>query len=194
MINSFNTSTNIKNSTFVRNAAQNTGGAISNSYAATPTILNFIFWDNTITGNNNVAGADIKNDQPSTAISYSITQQNSVHSSGNNIFNNQNPLFVDALNGVLSLTCTSPAINKGTLTGAPTDDMVGFTRTGNPDLGAYEYDPSQKSILTLNNEIADGTNPIVNTIPVIKASGQILNTNNVLYQGSNNVQLFQASQ
>ncbi len=39
----------------------------------------------------------------------------------------------------LSIQSTSPAINAGTLAGAPATDIRGFARTGNPDQGAYEY-------------------------------------------------------
>ena len=51
-------------------------------------------------------------------------------------------------------------------------------------MGAYEYGQALVDI-----QIPDGTNPSLNGIPILKASSQILNTNTVLYQGSNNVQL-----
>jgi hypothetical protein len=67
----------------------------------------------------------------------------------NNIFA-QNPQFVDADNpagadGIwmtaddgLALKSTSPCLNLGTATGTPTLDIIGISRIGNPEMGAYE--------------------------------------------------------
>jgi len=52
-----------------------------------------------------------------------------------------NPSFVDATNDDYHLLSASVAINKGTLTGAPTNDLDLATRTDNPDVGAYEFIP-----------------------------------------------------
>jgi predicted outer membrane repeat protein len=112
----------------------------------------------------------------------SIVEELAFAGSNNNI--NQDPQFVDAANGFLQLKCNSPAINAGTATGAPTDDITGFTRVGLPDMGAYEYGQAVVDI-----QLPNGTNPSLSGIPILKANSQILNTNNVLYQGSNNVQL-----
>jgi hypothetical protein len=49
------------------------------------------------------------------------------------------PLFVDSTNYDFHLQSTSPAIAKGLTTYAPTYDFDGDTRSGAPDLGAYEY-------------------------------------------------------
>ena len=50
----------------------------------------------------------------------------------------------------LAIQSTSPAINAGTLAGAPTTDIRGFSRAGNPDQGAYEYGVSGPTASVLN--------------------------------------------
>ena len=39
----------------------------------------------------------------------------------------------------MALPTGSPAINAGIAAGAPATDQRGFTRTGNPDIGAFEF-------------------------------------------------------
>jgi hypothetical protein len=140
--------------------------------------INCIFWDN----NGDILGGDEGTDNARLNIINSIVEEAAFAPANNNI--NQDPLFVDAANSFLQLKCNSPAINAGTSTGAPTEDITGFTRIGIPDIGAYEYGQAVVDI-----QIPDGTNPSLSGIPILKANSQILNTNNVLYQGSNNVQL-----
>ncbi len=53
-----------------------------------------------------------------------------------------NPQFVNYIRtggGDYHLLATSPALQAGTLLNAPSDDINGQARIGNPDLGAYEY-------------------------------------------------------
>ncbi|MFN8337903.1 MAG: choice-of-anchor Q domain-containing protein [Saprospiraceae bacterium] len=60
----------------------------------------------------------------------------------------------------LSVTLCSPAINAGTPTGAPTEDITGATRLSNPDIGAYENNPSVVSIVYVKHNatgLNDGT-------------------------------------
>ena len=49
-----------------------------------------------------------------------------------------NPLFTNTATADFRLLNGSPAINAGNATGTPTTDIVGTTRTGNPDIGCYE--------------------------------------------------------
>lgn len=49
------------------------------------------------------------------------------------------PLFVNAGTHDYHLQSGSPAINAGSTTLAPTTDFDGVTRTGNPDIGAFEF-------------------------------------------------------
>jgi hypothetical protein len=139
---------------------------------------NCIFWGN----NGDILGGDEGTDNARLNIINSIVEEAAFAPANNNI--NQNPQFLDAANGFLQLKCNSPAINQGTATGAPSDDITGFIRVGLPDTGAYEYGQTVVDI-----QIPNGTNPSLNGIPILKASSQILNTNTVLFQGVNNVQL-----
>jgi parallel beta-helix repeat protein len=61
-----------------------------------------------------------------------------------------NPLFVNAAGANFHLQLTSPAINAGISTGVPLNDFDGVPRTGNPDVGAYEY-KAPPSILPIAN-------------------------------------------
>jgi hypothetical protein len=48
------------------------------------------------------------------------------------------PRVTDATAGRFTLVAGSPAIDAGSATGAPGDDIMGVTRAGRPDIGAYE--------------------------------------------------------
>lgn len=147
---------NVANATFSRN---NTGVFIE---SGTPTITNCIFWENypnvSISGSN-YPGADIYVGFQTTTVKNTSLQlaNNSTNypssfiniSTSNNIFA-QNPQFVDADNPAgaddiwmtaddgLALKSTSPCLNLGTATGTPVLDITGLSRTGNPEMGAYE--------------------------------------------------------
>jgi hypothetical protein len=49
-----------------------------------------------------------------------------------------NPLFVNMFGGDFHLQASSPAIDAGTPTGAPGNDVENRARTPPPDIGAYE--------------------------------------------------------
>jgi PKD repeat protein len=58
------------------------------------------------------------------------------------------PLFVSGWSGVdVHLQENSPAVNAGSVTGAPTDDAEGRPRDAQPDLGAYEYGAITSTLL-----------------------------------------------
>ena len=143
----------IINNTFYANSATNGGGIFTQ--VGTNTLSNNIFWGNLKGSSTTIAGADIANSATAPAtnnITYCLTQQNSIYSTGTGIINNQNPLFVNAagIDGAdnthrtaddgLCLSCGSPAYNVGTAIGAPTTDIVNTTRPqfGTIDMGAYE--------------------------------------------------------
>jgi hypothetical protein len=163
------------------------GGAIYNGTAGSPIIKNGIFWGNTKGGSTAVSGADVENIFGSTATltaSYTSMQlANNITNyptaffpnvgTSNNLFA-QDPLFRNISNpsGVdgifmttddgFELKSPSPCINVGTATGAATNDITGFARAGNPEMGAYEYDPNTCATFMNNiayvNTAAVGTN------------------------------------
>ena len=49
------------------------------------------------------------------------------------------PLFTNAATNDYTLQASSTAVDYGTLTGAPSDDILSYTRTVVPDAGAFEY-------------------------------------------------------
>ncbi len=56
-----------------------------------------------------------------------------------NNLTSSDPLFVDAAAHNFNLQADSSAINGGTMISGLTTDFAGNPRTGNPDIGAYEY-------------------------------------------------------
>ena len=127
---------NITNCSFSGNSATGVGGVIRNN-AANPVIKNSIMWGNSSIFDNNGG---------SVTATYSIVEGG--YTGTGNL--STNPLFVSlpsfasapTITGDLHLTASSPAINKGTNTGAPTTDLDGNTRpfTGTiTDMGAYEF-------------------------------------------------------
>lgn len=153
---------NVANSTFTRN----TGRAvlIETDFLAnyTKSFTNCIFWENypavSIVGSNS-QGIDMDINDNFLYVKNTSLQlvNNSTNYPSyftnigtlNNIFA-QNPQFVDADNpagadGIwmtvddgLALKSTSPCLNLGTATGTPLLDITGLSRTGNPEMGAYE--------------------------------------------------------
>jgi hypothetical protein len=86
-------------------------------------VVNSILWGNTVA------------QQSGCTISYSDVQGGGT--ADGNI--NGDPKFADATNYHLQMPPNaSPCINAGTPTGAPTVDLDGFSRSGNPDMGCYE--------------------------------------------------------
>lgn len=63
-----------------------------------------------------------------------------------------NPSFLDPDNDDYHLSGTSAAIDGGTTTSAPNDDLDLSQRIGNPDIGAYEFIPSALPIELLSFE------------------------------------------
>lgn len=188
------TPVNITNCTFANNQANNTGngqsGAIhsgNNSANNTVTIKNNIFSNNTVTNPWSVwkhCNANLKD-------------------GGNNIFFPENaggrcvatanPLIVDPLLGTLAdnggstqtmaLLEGSPAINAGT--GCPTFDQRGATRTGNCDIGAYEFGGTNIQTSLLLQDIDDNKlviypNPSTDTEFKIIAPNKLIGKNIVI--------------
>ena len=96
------------------------------SYPATVQVVNSILWDN---------GADPISE--TATVTYSCVQGG--YAGTGNI--DKDPLFVDAASGNVQLQPESPCIDAGTLTGAPSDDLLGHPRPvgAGIDMGASEY-------------------------------------------------------
>ncbi len=156
------TSPIIINCTFYGNNSNN-GGGIYNAFSSKPIIKNSIFWKNSESiGNNN-------NEFDVPVVSYSDIEGG--YAGFANI--NQDPLFVnetdpdgaDNIFGTaddgLALQSSSPCINAGTSANAPTTDITGFARIGNPDMGAYEkpnfVSLSRRYVKPAATGTADGT-------------------------------------
>ena len=146
-------SVTIINSTFAYNHIAGTGsqfiqnaGAIYNTNSATPTITNTIFWKNTQGGSSTVVNADITDNGATSTVTYCLTQQNSNFSSGTGIINNQDPVFIDALNNNFRISSASPTVTKGNVTAwnatGLTKGYYGNARpiNGSVGIGAYEDD------------------------------------------------------
>ncbi|CAG5077378.1 PKD domain-containing protein [Parvicella tangerina] len=133
---------NVMNSTIADNLSTHSsdGGGLAADGAASFTVQNSIIWNNQV---NNIRSAAI------TATYSNIEPVNTAHSgtTGNIAVN---PLFLGA--GDYTLQGTSPCINTGDLTGAPSSDLTNNARVGNPDMGAFENGssyPSTSDLCTL---------------------------------------------
>jgi len=73
-----------------------------------------------------------------------------------------NPLLVNPQNSDFRLTAESPAINNGVPNIYVTEDITGFPRNdGNPDIGAYEYNPTSGTPkISTNNNFVIFPNPV----------------------------------
>jgi hypothetical protein len=129
---------NIINNTLANNSTCGSGfceGAISvadnleystGNKVSGVSVLNTILWKNTI---------DFKGVDPSQVFN-SITATSGFAGVNGNI--NANPLFVNATGGDYHLQSGSPAIGKGSSSGAPSDDLECKVRPSPPAIGAYE--------------------------------------------------------
>jgi DNA-binding beta-propeller fold protein YncE len=134
----YSTQATMINSTISKNTSgYGRGGAIDRANASGVNLTNSIVWDN---GTNPIywRGGTSYTSQ----ISYSIVQSgqstNLISWGTGNL--DADPLFIGS--GNYHLSSNSPALGKGTLSGAPTNDLEGLSRPApvgsNPDMGAYE--------------------------------------------------------
>ena len=121
------TNMSIVNSTIANNTSSGSDGSgLAVEAASSYSVLNTIIYGNQV---GNVSSATIN------ATYCDIENVGDLHSgvTGNIT---TNPLFTSATD--FTLQGTSPAINTGTSTGAPTRDLTNTIRSGNPDMGCFE--------------------------------------------------------
>lgn len=173
----------LNNCTLTENSAANNGGGACLDWGGT--LNNCIAWSNTASSYH-----DIRNNS-GLAIRYTCASDGVTHGTDNCITNN--PLFVDASNSNFQLQATSPCINTGDNTYAPTNaspyDLAGNPRIvfGTVDMGAYEV----QYMLSANNGPYAGGNSITITNGTLGDGGDITNVTvggiaaTILDQGSN---------
>jgi len=139
------------NCTFAGNTLKTggAGGAIytrrtSLATGATFAVTNCILWGN---GGNAIDRSVATNPLPT--VSYTDIDQTGYAGTISNSIN-QNPLFTDATNRDYSLQASSPCIDAGTSSGAPSTDIAGISRPvgSGYDMGAYEYPLVRNSTTT----------------------------------------------
>jgi hypothetical protein len=152
---------NIVNCTITKNgnASNGTGGVLALS-SAKIYMTNSIIYNNTGTTYN-----DVYNNTST------ITMTNCCYGNSseiNSITTNTsplvaNPLFTDAANDDYSLSGSSPCIDAGTSSGAPSDDIDTGVRDSNIDIGAYENGaiPLPIDLLYFNVEFQQTLNRIL---------------------------------
>ena len=127
------------NCTFTENSSASGGGFFNNaSFASSATLKNCILWGD--------SGGEIVDYFMSKPVKTSVVTYSCIQggfSGGTNIIN-ADPLFVDPTAGNLHLQASSPCIDVGTASGAPSVDKAGHARPQGAgyDLGAYEFIPS----------------------------------------------------
>ena len=116
----------LMNNSLSANSAEFGGGIYASE--GTNMLTNNIVWGNS---------SGIESEDSDLTINYSIVQGG--FSGEGNL--DVDPLFSNPLEGDLRLTALSPAIDSGTATGAPANDLDGFPRPigAGYDMGAYEY-------------------------------------------------------
>jgi hypothetical protein len=150
---------NLINVTFSGNTASS-GGGMANFNGSNPTLTNVIIW--------NSVGGSIINSSSTPDVTYSNIQGG--YSGTSNI--NSDPLFVDAdgpdnivgtLDDNLRLQSGSPSINTGNNAAVPTGvttDLEGKPRiqNGTVDMGAYEYDNTPPTVVSITRADPNPTN------------------------------------
>ncbi|WP_367391080.1 HYR domain-containing protein [Lewinella sp. LCG006] len=134
------------NCTVYGNSAELYGGAFGNNLPGGSVLKNCIIWGNTASSFNPIWN----NQGASTTATYSIIQGG--YSGTGNL--NEDPLFLDATNGDLRLQPCSPAIDAGTSSGAPSNDLDGNLRPVNNgiDMGAYEFQDAPTPVVAACQE------------------------------------------
>ena len=162
----FMCSPSIVNCTFSNNSADTAGG-MRNSDSGTPVVKNCIFWDNP-----GETGNEIVNDGGAAPV-VSFCVINGGYPGGTSIFTGSPNLGLLKDNGgytkTHALLTGSSAIDKGTSSGAPSDDQRGYPRPQGSayDIGSYEFAPSSDSGGGCSSAFYSGTVPVLLLFPMI---------------------------
>jgi len=165
MVN-FMCSPSIVNCTFSNNSADTAGG-MRNSDSGAPVVKNCIFWDNP-----GETGNEIVNDGSAVPV-VSFCVINGGYPGGTSIFTGSPNLGLLKDNGgytkTHALLTGSSAIDKGTSSGAPSDDQRGYPRPQGSayDIGSYEFAPSSDSGGGCSAAFYSGTVPVLLLFPMI---------------------------
>ena len=138
-----------ENCTIVENQTMTGSGGAAALYYTTADFVNCIVYDNTSVYDDDNIYVDAGTS--SATINYSDLIMPTYNTTGSNNIN-EDPLFIDDINGDFHLQATSPCIDTGTDIGLP------FSGTA-PDMGCYEYG-------ILNAPYAVSYNPNPNEIDV----------------------------
>jgi hypothetical protein len=188
MNNVFGSSPTLINCSFIDNSTTYYGGAMYNyPNTCTPKVTNTVFFKNTAgtSGNaiSNGGGASLESNS-----THNASDADSAIISGAGLIDSffidlsakyYKDLIVDSTDFVgvdniwgtqddgLELILTSPLVEAGTTTGAPSIDITGFSRANPTSIGAYEFNPSLyfKSHFGFENDICLG-----NSVPFTDSS------------------------
>jgi len=162
----FMCSPTIVNCTFAGNTAETARG-MRNSDSGTPVVKNCIFWDNP-----GEVGNEIINDGAAAPV-VSFCVVNGGYPGGTSIITGNPNLGTLKDNGgytkTHALLLGSSAIDKGTSSGAPSDDQRGYPRPQGSayDIGSYEFAPSSDSGGGCSAGFYSGTVSVLLLFPMI---------------------------
>ena len=175
--------TRFVNCSIVGNQSGDLGGIVILFAGDSIAMDNSIMWGNTATS----GGNDVYVNSQTASANYSLfnpAQSIGTISGSNN--QNSDPLFTDA-NGAdnvygtedddLSLQSSSPALDNASSSVAnySTTDLLGRSRSGNPDRGAYEFIPAAPPVFTSSSSFSVQENQTnIGTVTATDANGDAL--------------------
>lgn len=146
----------IVNSTIVKSVSATDGGAFS-VYSPNGALIvrNSIMWNNSAANEPTVYNGE----GGSALLEYSFIQDSACPpdvTCGAGMIYNMDPLFVNEIGGNYRLEACSPAVDAGTTTGAPVEDLDENPRPVNAgiDMGAYEYQGALTPTIALCQDLS----------------------------------------
>ena len=182
--------------------------------ASQPNFKNCIFWENHLGSSSTLSGADVQNAIGGTTVNtmnISFCSMQLVNNdtnyptagfpnigTNNNLFG-LNPSFVNVASvrgdddtwatsdDGLKIQSASSCNDAGTASGSPLTDITGASRSGNTDIGAYEYASTCPSTLAPTGTITTSQKAAKTVITT--GTNTISNSANIIYQAGDFVQL-----